>query len=43
MVMDNSQARCDFGWAPTLSLYQVLEGIVSHAEKQPDWLERSAF
>jgi CDP-paratose 2-epimerase len=43
MIMDNSQARRDFGWAPALSLHQVLEGIATHAEKQPDWLERSGL
>jgi hypothetical protein len=43
MIMDNSEARRDFGWTPALSLDQVLEGIATHAEKQPDWLERSGL
>jgi CDP-paratose 2-epimerase len=43
MIMDNSLARRDFGWTPAISLDQVLEGIAMHAEKQPDWLERSGL
>ena len=43
MIMDNSLARRDFGWTPAISLDQVLEGIAAHAEKQPDWLERSGL
>jgi CDP-paratose 2-epimerase len=43
MIMDNSLARCDFGWVPAMSLDQVLQGIATHAEKQSDWLERSGL
>ena len=43
IIMDNSQSQHDFGWTPSLSREQVLEGIAAHAEQHPDWLERSGL
>jgi CDP-paratose 2-epimerase len=43
MVMDSSDAATDFGWAPRIPLPELLEGIASHAERNPDWLERSGL
>ncbi len=43
MVMDSSAARDDFGWAPRTALPELLEEIAAHAERNPDWLERSGL
>jgi len=43
VVMDNSDAATDFGWAPRITLPELLEGIAVHAEQNPDWLERSGL
>jgi hypothetical protein len=40
--MDSSDAERDFGWRIGSSLEQILEEIAQHAERNPDWLERSA-
>jgi CDP-paratose 2-epimerase len=42
VVMDSSDAERDFGWRIGSSLEQILEEIAQHAERNPDWLERSA-
>jgi CDP-paratose 2-epimerase len=43
MVMDAGDAAADFGWTPRIALPELLEGIAAHAEKNPDWLERSGL
>lgn len=43
MVMDNSEARRDFGWTPKVKLCQALAEIADHAEAHRDWLERSGL
>jgi CDP-paratose 2-epimerase len=43
MVMDSRDAATDFGWAPRITLTELLEGIAAHAERNPDWLERSGL
>lgn len=42
MVMDSSDAQRDFSWRLEQPLPAILEEIAQHAEKNPDWLERSA-
>lgn len=41
IVMDSSDASRDFGWQPAVGLKDILEEIAAHAERHPDWLERS--
>lgn len=41
VIMDNSDARRDFGWSPTVNLNATLTQIAAHAQDNPDWLERS--
>lgn len=41
MVMDNSDAERDFGWRAEIPIESILDQIASHAEGNPDWLERS--
>lgn len=41
MVMDSRDAEADFGWTPRIGMPELLEGIAAHAERHPDWLERS--
>lgn len=43
VIMDNSDARRDFGWTPSISLADNLEQIARHAELHPDWLEQSGL
>jgi CDP-paratose 2-epimerase len=43
LVMDSRGALRDFAWKPQTSLEMILEGIASHAEQHPDWLERSGL
>ncbi len=42
VVMDSSDAERDFGWRVEFPLASILEEIAQHAERNPDWLERSA-
>jgi CDP-paratose 2-epimerase len=42
VVMDRSDAERDFGWRVELPLENILEEIAQHADRHPDWLERSA-
>jgi CDP-paratose 2-epimerase len=42
VVMDASDAERDFGWRVELPLENILEEIAQHADRHPDWLERSA-
>jgi nucleoside-diphosphate-sugar epimerase len=39
--MDNSAAARDFGWAPRITIHELLEEIAAHAEAHPNWLEIS--
>lgn len=41
VVMDSSAATRDFCWTPEITLEQTLAEIAAHAERNPDWLERS--
>jgi len=41
VVMDNREAAKDFGWRLATALPEILEDIASHAQSNPDWLERS--
>jgi CDP-paratose 2-epimerase len=43
MVMDSRDAAGDFTWTPEIGLPELLEGIALHAERNPDWLERSGL
>jgi CDP-paratose 2-epimerase len=43
MVMDNSDAERDFGWRVEISIENILDQIANHAERNPDWLERSGI
>jgi len=39
--MDNREAAKDFGWRLGAALPEILEEMASHAQANPDWLERS--
>lgn len=41
MVMDCSLAKEAWDWKPSAPLVDILEEIAAHAEKNPDWLERT--
>jgi CDP-paratose 2-epimerase len=41
LVMDASRAREVWGWQPQISALEIFEEIALHAERNPDWLERS--
>jgi CDP-paratose 2-epimerase len=41
IAMDNSAAARDFGWAPRITIHELLEEIAAHAEAHPNWLEIS--
>jgi CDP-paratose 2-epimerase len=43
MIMDSSDAERDFAWHIAMPLQDLLEGIACHAERHPDWLERSGL
>jgi CDP-paratose 2-epimerase len=43
VIMDKSEARQDFGWHPSDSLEDILGQIAKHAQRHPDWLERSGL
>jgi CDP-paratose 2-epimerase len=42
VIMDSSDAQRDFGWRIEMPMERVFEDIAQHAERHPDWLERSA-
>ncbi len=42
VIMDSSDAGRDFGWRIEIPMERVFEEIAQHAERHPDWLERSA-
>jgi CDP-paratose 2-epimerase len=41
IVMDSSDAQRDFGWRIETPLPSILEEIAAHADRDPDWLEKS--
>jgi CDP-paratose 2-epimerase len=43
IVMDNHEAETDFGWRPEIPMQSLLSQIACHAERNPDWLERSGL
>ncbi|HUI58502.1 MAG TPA: NAD-dependent epimerase/dehydratase family protein [Bryobacteraceae bacterium] len=43
IVMDNADCQRHFGWQPDTAIYRLLEEIADHAERNPDWLERSGL
>ena len=43
IVMDNAAATRDFGWMPQVGVRETLSRIAEHAERHPDWLERSGL
>jgi CDP-paratose 2-epimerase len=43
VIMDSSDAQRDFGWRVETPMQEVFEEIAQHAERHPDWLERSAL
>jgi CDP-paratose 2-epimerase len=43
MVMDNSDAERDFAWRVEVPIENILDQIARHAERNPDWLERSGL
>ena len=42
LVMDSTRARSVWSWNPRRSLVSILAEIADHAEKNPNWLERTA-
>lgn len=38
LVLDSNKGMNEIGFRPEVSLYQILEEIAAHAEKNPDWL-----
>jgi CDP-paratose 2-epimerase len=43
VVMDNHDAESDFGWRVEIPIESILTQIACHAERNPDWLERSGL
>jgi len=43
IAMDSSDAERDFSWCIETPLRRLLEEIATHAEHNPDWLERSGL
>jgi len=43
MIMDNTDAERDFDWRRETAIDELLEEIAAHAERNPDWLERSGM
>lgn len=41
VIMDSSQVRQQFGWAPQRTLASILDEISAHAREHPDWLSVS--
>jgi CDP-paratose 2-epimerase len=41
LVLDSSLARREWDWAPRRSTGEILEEILEHARRNPDWLDRS--
>jgi len=43
LIMDNCDAQLTFGWSVEVSIDALLGQIADHAERNPDWLERSGL
>jgi CDP-paratose 2-epimerase len=43
LVLDSTRARFVWNWKPRRSLLSILAEIADHAEKNPNWLERTIF
>lgn len=43
LVMDNRNVESDFGWRAEIPIEITLTQIASHAERNPEWLERSGL
>ena len=43
LIMDNCDAQRTFGWRLEVSLDAILAEIAGHAERNPDWLEKSGL
>ena len=43
LVMDSDETESDFGWQPEVGIENILAEIASHAEQNPDWLQRSGL
>ena len=43
LIMDNCDAQRSFGWRVEISLEKLLSEIAGHAERNPDWLEKSGL
>jgi CDP-paratose 2-epimerase len=43
VVMDSGDCERHFGWQPGTPMAALLEEIADHAERNPDWLERSGL
>jgi len=43
VAMDNEEAERDFGWRVETPITSILEEIGTHAQRNPDWLERSGL
>jgi CDP-paratose 2-epimerase len=43
LIMDNCDAQRTFGWRVEVSVETLLSEIAEHAERNPDWLEKSSL
>ena len=43
VVMDNRDAESDFAWRAEIGVETLLGEIADHAQRHPDWLERSGL
>ncbi len=43
LIMDNCDAQRTFGWRVEVSIDTLLSEIAEHAERNPDWLEKSGL
>jgi CDP-paratose 2-epimerase len=43
LVMDSHDVAHDFSWQPMITREAIFEEIAEHAERHPDWLERSGL
>jgi CDP-paratose 2-epimerase len=43
VVMDNHDVEADFSWRPEIGIETLFAQIADHAERNPDWLQRSGL
>jgi CDP-paratose 2-epimerase len=43
LIMDNCDAQRTFGWRVEVPIDTLLSEIADHAERNPDWLEKSGL